>query len=437
MAIPDHADHTTVTPQLEQPGVVSTCVAGASVRAAPYADVINHAEQASREVFHPAPSPPLGNKSIATPDPDPPLAAPLSPSPSQSSFIPLFVEPPKSQPALPGFHHSATASGPLAGAEADSDNDSSDDDSSVAVGSASFVDGLDAMGVVHSATNGATGRRRRPSEFFGPSSTVSLLGDAISAISANRQKVSWYRSSPSSGWDSGVGDPHYYAASAPGRAEKQHTPTHCHDDSNKSKASPSGLRYTIPTRVEADQLIDSYWTWAHSLYPFLHMPSFLERYRAVWESAKERQPGSHNAAAHRPTPTNYYDGMSEKLYHCMLNLVFAMGALFNPSVAFQDRSSVSWTFFARGKALVDLDELACGSPVLVQVLLLMGQYLQSTDAASSCWNIVGLAIRVCQGIGLHREPECCRGDICTGGHHSQLEREIRRRTWTCSIILDR
>lgn len=422
-------DQTTGTQQSEHSLRITDSIAsvnphrgGADVGSTLDVDSSNPTEHALQEILLPAPSHEFGNVTA----PDSSHAVPISPSPSPSVLVP----PPtgSSKPPVLGFHRSATVERTTR--ENDSD-DSSDDGSLDAVGSDSFVEGLDAMGVVHPAATSTTGRPRRPSGYFGPSSTVSLLGDAFSAI---KQRAYWYGSSPSGSWDSGAADLHDDTAHGTGKTGGRHT-VHSRDD-NKHHGNLPALRYTIPVRAEADELVDSYWTWVHSLYPFLHMPSFLARYRSIWASTKDRQqsdPGN----VQSQTPTNYYDGMSEKLFHCMLNVVFAMGALFNPSTALQDRDSVSRAYFNRGKALVDLDELACGSTALVQILLLMGQYLQSTDAASSCWNIVGLAIRVCHGIGLHHEPECCRGNICTGGYHSQLEREIRRRTWTCAIILDR
>lgn len=41
----------------------------------------------------------------------------------------------------------------------------------------------------------------------------------------------------------------------------------------------------LPPRAEADQLVESYWTWTHSLYPFIHRTSFEERYAAIWAPA--------------------------------------------------------------------------------------------------------------------------------------------------------
>ena len=425
-------DQTTVTQQSEQSATeaggiasVNSHTESANIGITLGANNSTRDEQVLHDMLLPVPPLEIGNVAAS----DPSLAAPISPSPSPSVFAPPSLG--LSKPQALRTHRPINVERPNDGAEDDSDGDSSDNGSLDAVGSDSFVEGLDAMGVVHPTADSATGRPRRPSGYFGPSSTVSLLGDAFSAI---KQRAFWNGSSPSGSWDSGAADLHDDATNAPGKTMRHHA-VHSRED-NKSQSNFSGLRYTIPIRAEADELVDSYWTWVHSLYPFLHMPSFLERYRSIWASTKDRQPSGLSSAQSRH-PTNYYEGMSAKLFHCMLNVVFAMGALFNPSIALQDRDSVSRAYFNRGKALVDLDELACGSTALVQILLLMGQYLQSTDAASSCWNIVGLAIRVGQGIGLHHEPECCRGITCASGHHSQLEREIRRRTWTCSIILDR
>lgn len=371
------------------------------------------------------------NQTISMPKPAQIDAASSSPTPSTFIHPPAGSTGPRSQvprpPQRPVLSYKSVSSA-VADESAD---DSSGDDSCDAVETDTFVDGLDAMGVVHSATDDATGKPRRPSGYFGPSSTVSLLGDAFSAI---KQRIYRYGSSPSGSWDSGAADLHDDVFHVPKFGGRQFVSAQGRDES-RNKTNLPGMGYTVPMRAEADKLVDSYWVWVHSLYPFPHMPSFHARYRSIWQPAKDQQ--SNGGDFQSQNPTDYYDGVSEKLFHCMLNAIFALGALFNPAIALQDRDAVSRSFFNRAKALVDLDELACGSPTLVQVLLLMGQYLQSTDAASSCWNIVGLAIRVCQGIGLHHEPECCRGAMCTGGNHSQLDREIRRRTWTCSIILDR
>lgn len=177
--------------------------------------------------------------------------------------------------------------------------------------------------------------------------------------------------------------------------------------------------------------MDSYRSWVHSLYPFVHLPSFHQRYLHLWDAAYEEQTDTSSRSN-----DDYYDTVGDKLFYCLLNVVFSLGALFNSDIASQERHSVSSTFFDRAKKVLDFDLLSHGSAPLVQTLLLMGQYLQSTDVPSSCWNTIGLAIRVAQGIGLQFEPWCCRKESCPNGH-DQLEIEMRRRTWTGAVLFDR
>jgi hypothetical protein len=264
---------------------------------------------------------------------------------------------------------------------------------------------IDAMGVVQSTTDGDTGHGGRKSGYFGPSSTFSLLDDTYKAIHA--------RSRGGSSHDLG-----------------RRPSVRARDTRARNEPGIGTLNLSLPPRDEADELMDSYWTWVHSLYPFLHRPSFEKRYRSVW-SGKRGQDGSDGEGA-----WGYYDDVGDGLFHCLLNLTFAMGAPFNDTIHFEQRDVVSRKFFSRAKALIDFDALASGSTALVQALLLMSQYLQSTDAASSCWNTVGMAVRVAQGIGLHYEPRCCWSETCEEGH-SQIEVQMRRRTWTGAVLFDR
>lgn len=50
-----------------------------------------------------------------------------------------------------------------------------------------------------------------------------------------------------------------------------------------------------------------------------------------------------------------------------------------------------------------------------------------------CWILLGTAIRVAQSLGLHVEDEATRRKPA----HSQIEREMRRRTWHSLYVLDR
>lgn len=59
----------------------------------------------------------------------------------------------------------------------------------------------------------------------------------------------------------------------------------------------------------------------------------------------------------------------------------------------------------------------------------MGQYLQGTQKSVQAWSIHGLAVKAAFQLGLHSSEASKR--------FSDLEREIRKRTWYGCVILDR
>ncbi|KAF2788531.1 hypothetical protein K505DRAFT_255310 [Melanomma pulvis-pyrius CBS 109.77] len=271
---------------------------------------------------------------------------------------------------------------------------------------------VDGMGVVGSLNGVAGPRARRQSDYFGPSSTVSLLARARNVLG----RRCCGRGPPGS--ESCTACRHVSSISQPPSARN----------------GTAMFGFSVPPRAEADSLLESYWTWVHSLYPFLHQLSFVERYLAIWNP---RTDSDVLVETPQRRATAYYNSLNDQSFYCLLNVVFAMGALFSPQIEEQDRGSVSRSFFDRAKKLLDLDLLAQGCTPLVQMLLLMGQYLQSTDMSSSCWNIVGMAIRVAQCIGLHHDPRGCKQGCCPKQKYDQLDIEMRRRTWTGCMLLDR
>ncbi|KAM0260132.1 hypothetical protein ACHAQJ_002896 [Trichoderma viride] len=297
-------------------------------------------------------------------------------------------------------------------ADLDPDADSDSDDT-----------GVNAMGVI-APLNSISGRRnRRPSEYFGPSSTASLVDRARSAMGQQcRKHWSVMNNRPCSQCQHELVSVLSPSCASSGR-------------SHSLKMDSAVFGMTVPLRDEADDLVENYWSWVHSLYPLIHRQSFEERYRMIWYPQTESRRLS--TEAHASTPAGLYTSMSDRLFYCMLNSVFALGALFSPRMDHKDRDQLSRSFFERAKKLMDLDMLAAGSLALVQTLLLMGQYLQSTEMSSTCWNIVGLAVRVAQNIGLHHDPKNCNQACCPAQTLDQAETEMRRRAWAGCVLLDR
>lgn len=176
--------------------------------------------------------------------------------------------------------------------------------------------------------------------------------------------------------------------------------------------------FLIPPRREADFLIANYWTWVYTLYPVLHRPTFNERYQALWQ----------RSASSKTT-------LDDVTFHCMLNAVFALGTQFQPQMEAGERESQSEAFFVRCQQLLTFELLSHSTFEMVQALLLMAQYLQSTDKPDYCWNLAGLAVRMAQAIGIHLEST--EGAISDDQRLDQVEVELRRRVWAGCIILDR
>jgi hypothetical protein len=115
----------------------------------------------------------------------------------------------------------------------------------------------------------------------------------------------------------------------------------------------------------------------------------------------------------------------DPLFYCLLNLVLALGCQF--STLFESSIHSGDTFFNRAKTLLGFSIFDVGTLQVVQALLLMGSYLQSTNRPNRCWNVLGMGIRVAQGLGLHIERG--GGDL--------VERETRRRAWWGCVLMDR
>ncbi|OBT65745.1 hypothetical protein VE03_03343 [Pseudogymnoascus sp. 23342-1-I1] len=190
-------------------------------------------------------------------------------------------------------------------------------------------------------------------------------------------------------------------------------------------SKPLGL--SLPTRDLADALLENYWVKSYPLYPFVYKPVFTLAYEDLWKPSHELRRGTGECDLGLGT-LGVSDSQSA-VYHCGLNAIFALSCqLSGPEILHHDRDSLSQTFFLRCKSLLHVDILDHGSIALVQILLIVAQYLQSTSFSSRCWTSLGLACRIGQGLGLHVETR--------GSRRDGREVELRRRVWHGCTIMD-
>lgn len=165
----------------------------------------------------------------------------------------------------------------------------------------------------------------------------------------------------------------------------------------------------LPPKSRADALMSVYLDAVHYLYPFIDRVALMESYESLFTS--------HGSVDVDPSLL------------CALNLIFALSCQLDTTVTAEQRQTSANVFFRRAQNLLDIWKLE-SSLESVQVLLLLGQYLQSTNEPLQCWVFVGAATRMAQSLGLHLSET-------SANVASIRQREILRRVWHACILMDR
>ena len=170
------------------------------------------------------------------------------------------------------------------------------------------------------------------------------------------------------------------------------------------------LDYNLPPRRTADRLVGVYWLYVDPLYPFLD--------RRKWESTYE----------------SLFAGTAitsdEGTFVATLNAIFALSTQLVESLDSEQRNSASDAYFRKAQELLDLNLWDSRSLDLVQFLLLMSQYLQSSSCPHQTWMVLGAAVRTAQSLGLHL-PET------SSEVTNERERELLWKVWYGCVLMDR
>ncbi|RBR08995.1 uncharacterized protein FIESC28_10058 [Fusarium coffeatum] len=176
------------------------------------------------------------------------------------------------------------------------------------------------------------------------------------------------------------------------------------------QATSPALSYVLPPRRQADHLMELYWFYVDPLYPFLDRKRWTAAYNAIFAGTVM--------------------DLNERVFMATLNVILALSTQLLESQSLEQREQSSEAFFRRAQELLPMNPWEPGSLELVQCLLVTSQYLQSTYNPHQTWMVIGSAIRMAQGLGLHL-PETSASRSDPG------ERELLRRIWYGCVLMDR
>jgi hypothetical protein len=176
----------------------------------------------------------------------------------------------------------------------------------------------------------------------------------------------------------------------------------------------------LPRRRIADDIVGQYWCFVNLLFPVLHEPTFMVAYEKAWTS----QPNGGTIADERCRE------FEEALFLSTLNIMFALGTRFSGLVPAAEKGDMAREFYNRSRQIFAYDVLDFSSLPVLQMVLLQGVYLQSTTDVSRCWNVIGIATRMAQSLGLHLDQTYER-------QKTIYAREMGRRLWHSCLVLDR
>jgi hypothetical protein len=235
------------------------------------------------------------------------------------------------------------------------------------------------------------------STYLGPSSNIELARCLIRALSVQTVgKPKTLEAKSQSAFDSGM---HGYS-----RAPSPSSP-----DEPMSMKLKVGA-FELPPVTEMEKYIDSFFRHTGVLFPFIHEPSFRDTYRKFKSSGFKQ---------------------IRRSWLGLLNIILAMGSTWawEATEDAPTRMERSNTFYERSVVLTIKPSVRGPNIESVQYLLLASQYLQGTQKSSQTWTLHGLAVKGAFALGLHSNQP--------SQHFTQLEVEVRRRTWMGCILLDR
>ena len=190
-----------------------------------------------------------------------------------------------------------------------------------------------------------------------------------------------------------------------------------------SVSSRNRLWCPLPPRRVADDLLGQYWSNNHLYYPWFHTQSFQKAYEALWDPT-----GARPSTDTLPRVGLGGSDCPDHVLNVALNAAFALGCEGSNTATDQPEDAAA-EFMDRAFGLLHTDLLDSPNLSLVQALLLVIEYLQSTQKVNKTWGLVASVCAMAQGLGLHLSHN--------DSQYTVLEIEMRRRAWHGCVFYDR
>ncbi|CAG8593067.1 1783_t:CDS:2, partial [Acaulospora colombiana] len=166
----------------------------------------------------------------------------------------------------------------------------------------------------------------------------------------------------------------------------------------------SNVTLELPPKELCDRLLDTFWAQVHPYMIFIDRQDFMEKYNNIEENHTQI---------------------------ILLYAMFAISAKFIDDPAVRTNPDVPSTagdeYFNRAKELLR-DEFDNATLYTIQALLLLAGHQQGAKN-STMWLYVGLATRLAQDMGLHRDSSKWNLD--------KKKSEVRKRIWWACFLADR
>ena len=187
----------------------------------------------------------------------------------------------------------------------------------------------------------------------------------------------------------------------------------------------------LPDKRTADHLMELYWIYVHPHIPLLYRSLFVRQFRNTVHDSDTMDNPSEVVGGKKPA-----QAAGGKVPVALLLAVYALAARYSDTGG-QRKEGIYWQageqYATKSKAMLHED---FGSSRLstVQALLLLAYREIGCGAMAQSWTYLGMAIRMAQDIGLHRDVDKWFLPVNAFNYE---EKQTRKRVWWTAVVLDK